>query len=323
MCGAVWRYPAPDAGGRAGGAGAPLNMDVRQIRYFVHVAELGSFSKASRRLNVAQPALSRQVKLLEDAFGAQLLTRSPRGVVPTEAGAVLLSRGRMILTQLEELRDEVTHAAGHPSGEVVLGVPPSLAGGFAGPLVETCRSRFPDVGLRVIEGLSIFLEEWLTLGRIDLAVVTGPAGPPVPGRRELAMEEMMLVGSRDLTSLADGPVPLAEVARMDLTVTRGFRDLIDRAVAPSGLNLRYAGEFDSLHLLREMLGRGGCVTILPESLIHWDGYAREFLVRRIVDPHLRRRILCAFCNGRPQTPALRAVGDLLASTAAKLFSEPG
>src|SRR6476661_9282295 len=102
-------------------------MDLRQLEYFVRVAELGSFTRAAIELDVAQPALSRQVRLLEVELRQTLLTRNGRGAVPTEAGKLLLAHGRGILHQVERARDELDRLRGGVAGRVALGLPNSLA----------------------------------------------------------------------------------------------------------------------------------------------------------------------------------------------------
>src|SRR3546814_14168642 len=128
-------------------------MDTRALRYFVHVAQLKSFSRAAAHLRIAQPALSRQIRNLEDELGVQLLTRSVRGVQMTEAGALLLERAEVILDQIKKARLEVAAEAGEPSGRLTLAVTPAAGPMLVPPLVERCEASFPKVSLRFVEGL--------------------------------------------------------------------------------------------------------------------------------------------------------------------------
>lgn len=118
-------------------------MDLRQIRYFTRVAHLRSFSKAAEQLEVAQPALSRQVQALEEELDVQLLLRTTRGVEPTDAGLVFLERGEKILISIEEMREAVVRAFEHPAGELTLGLPPSLCASFAPSCSKTLARKFP------------------------------------------------------------------------------------------------------------------------------------------------------------------------------------
>ncbi|MBN8557847.1 MAG: LysR family transcriptional regulator, partial [Burkholderiales bacterium] len=154
-------------------------MDLRQLEYFVRVAELGSFTRAALALDVAQPALSRQVRLLELELRQSLLTRHGRGAAPTEAGQVLLEHARGILHQVEHARDELARLRGALAGRVTLGLPPSVARALAVPLVQAFGQQLPEARLSITEALSASMQEQLASGRLDIAVLYN--AQPVPG----------------------------------------------------------------------------------------------------------------------------------------------
>ena len=131
-------------------------MDLKQLETFVQVAELGSFTRASNALGVAQPALSRQVRLLEVELRQALFERTGRGVVLTEAGKRLLAHGRVILAQVERALQDLEDQRGAASGRLVIGLPPSVSRQLTGPLVAAFRERFPKASLSVVEGLSTY-----------------------------------------------------------------------------------------------------------------------------------------------------------------------
>ena len=149
-------------------------MDLRQLEYFVRVAELGGFSRAATALDVAQPALSRQVRLLEVELRQNLLTRNGRGAVPTEAGQLLLEHARGILHQVERARDELARMRGGLAGRVALGLPPSVARALAVPLMHAFRQQLPEARLAIIEALSTSMQEQIGTGRLDLPCSTTP-----------------------------------------------------------------------------------------------------------------------------------------------------
>ena len=146
-------------------------MDLKQLAYFVHVAEFGSFTRASAFLRVAQPALSRQIRALEVELRQTLLERNGRGVTLTEPGKQLLAHARGILQQVERARQDMEDERGAASGHLAVGMPPSISRALTAPLVTAFRSRFPRATLTVVEGLSTYMLEWLQIGRIDVAVV--------------------------------------------------------------------------------------------------------------------------------------------------------
>ena len=153
-------------------------MDLRQLEYFVRVAELGSFTRAAVALGVAQPALSRQVRLLEVELRQNLLVRNGRGALPTEAGKLLLEHGRGILHQVERAREELGRIRGALAGRVAIGLPPSVAKVLAVPLIRECRKRMPEATLSISESLSLGMQESLVSGRLDIALLYNAAPAP-------------------------------------------------------------------------------------------------------------------------------------------------
>src|SRR5882672_7332336 len=150
-------------------------MDIKQLDYFVHVADLGSFTKAASLLAIAQSALSHQVRQLEIELKQPLLYRNGRGVTPTDAGKRLLAHARGILMQVRRARDELTDTSDAMVGHVIFGLPPSIARLFTVPLVKSFRNSFPKGTLGVVEALSASVVEWLVEGRLDIGLVYDPS----------------------------------------------------------------------------------------------------------------------------------------------------
>ena len=182
-------------------------MDLKQLEYFVRVAELGSFTRAAQVLGVAQPALSRQVRLLEVELRQNLLVRNGRGATPTQAGQLLLEHGRGILHQVERALEELGRVRSGLSGRVALGLPPSVARMLTVPLTRAFRQRLPQAKLSISEGLSTAMQENLTNGRLDIAVLYNPS--PVPGieLQALLEEDLLLVQPRPPGLQEDPPPP--------------------------------------------------------------------------------------------------------------------
>ncbi|MEI8324895.1 MAG: LysR family transcriptional regulator, partial [Betaproteobacteria bacterium] len=153
-------------------------MNLKQLEYFVRVAELGSFSKAALILNIAQPALSRQVRLLETDLHVTLLTRNGRGVVLTEMGQRLFDHSVGILQLVAHVTEEIEGARNVPCGRIVVGLPPSMGRRLTLPLVQSFRRSFPKARLAIVEGLSTHLTEWIASGRVDLGLIHNPEPNP-------------------------------------------------------------------------------------------------------------------------------------------------
>jgi LysR family nitrogen assimilation transcriptional regulator len=169
-------------------------MDLRQLRYFIAIAEQGSFSRAANLLHIAQPALSLHVRNMEFDLGTPLLSRSPKGVVPTEAGEILLRNARIILDQFTIAEEEIRGHDNDPSGEVRLGLPGTISQILAVPLITAARTRYPKIKLRIAEAMSGFVLEWMRDSRIDLAVLYGNVSDKGISMVRILQEELVFFG---------------------------------------------------------------------------------------------------------------------------------
>src|SRR5262249_36974053 len=147
-----------------------LIMDLRDLRYFVHIAELGNITHAAQALRVAQPSLTRHMQKLEDDLGVAIFTRVNRGVRLTEAGRRLLDRASRILCDVDLARREVAAQNSVASGRVAIGVSPTLCPVLLPQLIARMRRDYPAVELEIAQAGSMILPEWLRAGRLDLAV---------------------------------------------------------------------------------------------------------------------------------------------------------
>ena len=146
-------------------------MDLRQLRYFAQIVESGSLSKASRQLFIAQPALSQQLSKLEGEVGKPLLTRSSKGVAPTDNGLALYHHARFMLRQLDQALSIARKESGAVQGMVSVGLPATTVSALGLPLVRRIRERYPSILLNVVEGMSGHLGQMMRTGQLDLAVL--------------------------------------------------------------------------------------------------------------------------------------------------------
>ena len=171
-------------------------MDIKKLDYFVHVADLRSFTKAASLLSVAQSALSHQVRQLETELDQPLLYRNGRGVTPTDAGRRLLAHARGILLQVRRAHEELGVTRGAMVGHIIFGMPPSIARLLTVPLIKSFSNSYPEGTLSVIEAMSAPIVEWLVEGRIDIGLVYNPAPLPSVESRPLQEQEMFLISNK-------------------------------------------------------------------------------------------------------------------------------
>ena len=285
-------------------------MDLKQLEYFVHVAEFGSFTQSSRFLRVAQPALSRQVRALEVELRQTLFQRNGRGVTLTEPGRRLLEHARGILQQVQRACHDLEQQRGAVSGRVVIGLPPSVSRTLTGPLVRAFRERFPGASFGIVEGLSDHLLEWLAVGRVDFALVYSGSAPPSIELEPLRVEPMFLVGARPARGGARlvGPaVSLAQVAAAELVIPprpHSIRMLLDSTLADAGLKARVALEIESVPTILDLVQHEGFQAVLTLNAIRRSGNEAGFQARPIGKPRLAATLRLATSAQRPGGPLM-------------------
>lgn len=289
-------------------------MDLRQLTTFLHVAELGSLSRAADRLRIAQPALSRQIRLLEEELKVTLFTRHGRGMVPTSAGELLRARAGSILRQLEETRTELIQEQGAVRGRVVFGLPPTVGAVVATRLIERFLTAHPEVTLRVVQAFSGYLLDWLQGGEVDIAVVYGGAATAGVRASPLLVETLCLVAEAGRGLQPHQAIPFAEVAAQRLVLPgpqHGLRQLVEAEARRRGLALDIVVEADDLPMLKELAAKGLGATVLPRAAVHAELAAGLLGAAPIVEPHLSRKLVVAEPLGRRPSNAVRRFGAVL------------
>ncbi|WP_322055095.1 LysR substrate-binding domain-containing protein [Paraburkholderia bannensis] len=284
-------------------------MDVRQLRYFVNIVDYGSLGKAAEKLFVAQPSLSQQIAKLEDDLGVPLLVRSPQGVKPTAAGQALYRHARLVLHQMEQLRQEVREGVGAESGTVAIGLPTTMASVLAMPVFRRVRGRFPGIRLQFFESMSGYLNELLANGRLDLAILFRDTATPGISALPVLDEELYLMGEPGVPARARTCTlaSLADVPMVAPGVSNGLRLLLERTFAREQVPLNIIADIDSLPMLLSAAQSGAACTILPSSALALRASAERPKTRRIVDPVIRRPASICWPNALPVSSASLAV----------------
>lgn len=300
-------------------------MNLKQLEYFVAVAELGSFSKAAVILNIAQPALSRQVRLLETDLHVTLLMRNGRGVVLTEAGKRLFDHSIGILQLVSRTREDIEASRDVPSGRIVVGLPPSMGRLLSLPLVEGFRRALPKARLTIVEGLSAHLAEWISTGRVDIGLLHNPEPQPALEVTPVLEEPLGLVspamkpggkagkGAGKKVSPRD-TATLAELTRLPLILperSHAIRKLLETQAALSGHKLNVSLEISSVQSILDLVRAGHGHALLTPSALAASGEAAAFRFRPLVEPPLSSTLCLAVSAHKPATPLSRHVFRML------------
>ncbi len=267
-------------------------MDIRQIQYFVCLYEEGNVTRAARRLNVVQSALSMQLARLEAETGQKLFERTSRGMVPTQAGRTLFGLFLPILRDIANAREEIARLGEDVSGELRVGFLESTTGVLSRALAEYTE-RHPRVVVRAINGYSSFFIDQVTAGQLDIALINRP-------RQRLALnvtpvhdEEMVVVAAAGNDLGLGREIGMRDLAAYPLVVPsrqHGLRGVIDRHANLAGIELDPRLEIDALSAIVELVTHGRWVTILPLITVHHGLESGALRAYRLDAPHVTRSL---------------------------------
>jgi len=270
-------------------------INLRQLRYFVRIAEVGNITRAAEQLNVAQPALGLQIRQLEQELQTELLLRHSRGVVLTEAGTLLLERARRILLDVEDLKREIRGGAVNDQEmeTMILGLTPSIMLQIGPDMLVDAKQTMPGVSLSLVEELSHALESSLDRGELHYALAYGAdATRPGVQRRALLVEELVFVRPPTEEPLS-ATLTLAEALKHDLAQA-GERDMVQRllkgAAEKFSLDLRIAYEAESIAAMRTLVVRGAASSMMPFGTAVEEILAGKLAMQRISDVPLTRTL---------------------------------
>lgn len=288
-------------------------MELRQFRYFIKIADLGSFSRASRALHIAQPALSQQIALMEAELGHPLLLRESRGVRLTEPGRALYSHAQRLLRQVDDAFTAVRHSAAQPVGRVSVGLPLSTASQYALPLLSAVRQHHPGIEIEFFDEISGHLIHGLNSGKLDLAVLVNDDDARLVPHVALMDERLFLISRTDLRP-SRRTLSLRQLVDLPLALPgpgQGVRPILDQALAQRDLRLGpLAVCANSMGIMRHALLEGLAHSVMPWGAV-CDDVSTNRLVLTPIAPVLNRRVyVCTGPDGNLSIAA-RAVHDLL------------
>jgi LysR family tcuABC transcriptional regulator len=291
-------------------------MELRQLRYFVRIVELGSIGRAALDLDLVQSALSQQISRLEGELSTRLLQRTAKGAVPTEAGLAFFREAQLTLRHAAQAVRVAQHA--RLSGTVSVGLAPTTAAVLAMPFMRSMRARYPDVRLHIVESLSGHLATMLDSRELDLAVLFNTQAATRWNVTPLLEEELLLIrSSHRMTGSGTAAVgsrkalTTAQLATIPLilpTDTHGLRSALDAAFARARLTPQLVGEIDSLAILMDAVDAGFGATVQPGAAVgRWKDAVERFHLTPLADRETRRRnALCSLSDDELSPAGLAA-----------------
>ena len=299
-------------------------MELRQLRYFVRIVELGSMSRAALELDMVQSALSQQISRLESELSTRLLQRTPRGVIPTEAGQAFFHQAQLTLRHAQQ----AIHAAQQArlSGAVSMGLSPTIANVLGLPLMRAMRERYPDVRLHMVSALSGHLTSLLNARQLDLAILFDTQSARRWSVMPLLEEQLFLIQSRQQPVAPqiqhEVPISLEQLQQVPLILpsgSHGLRSSIMASFTSAGFQSQMAMEIDSLSLLMEAVAAGMGATVQPWSAVGmYRDAAERFQWSQIADDSVRRKAALCSLSDDELSPAALAARVVLTDCARQL-----
>lgn len=265
-------------------------MELRQLRYFVTVAELQNFTRAAAAVRIAQPALSRQIRKLEGELGALLLHRDGRSAILTDAGKKFYAHARSVLREIDDAKQDLLEEKETPTGSVGFGFPPHVGPTFAVSLVKRFTELCAKAHLRVVEGFSNQLADWLFTGRLDAALLYNASNYKHLRTEFTVNEDMCLVGPPGDRNTSGGQVAFSRLAGLPLIVPdrpSNTRARLEEAMAEANVTLEFSMEVDSLSTIKRLVASGQGYALLTFVTIHGEVESRQLSAAKVIKPSLR------------------------------------
>ncbi|WP_275451039.1 LysR substrate-binding domain-containing protein [Afipia sp. P52-10] len=266
------------------------------MRHFVRIAELGSFSRAEAALDISQPSLSRQIRLLEQSLHTKLFARTGRGVTLTAAGAVFLPHAQAILESVSRGETALAESSKGLAGRIVIGLPPRIARVITGPLVEAFRKQFSQASIVIAEGLSPILVEGLKLGRIELALLFNAPNDPQLVLDPLCEEELVLVGHTANRRRLPSQIKFDRLSQFPLILPpmpNSVRASIETARQRAGVHLDIVVEVNTMHAILDLVERRVGFSVIPRGMLLEAKNGKGFEFADIRSPRLLNTVLRA------------------------------
>lgn len=287
-----------------------LTSDLQKWRAFLAIAELGSLTRAALFLDSNQSLLSRHLNALERECKARLFNRTGRGVALSDVGERIFPLVRALLSDAEQLEAEIHGEAREPAGRVTIGSLPSITDPMVGRLFKQLRERHPAVQLKVLEGSSGQVEEWLADARVDIAILYRYGSAPLEHEQALATVDSYLIGAPGDRLTAAAELPFAALHELPFIlpgVPNGLRTALDTMARAERITLAPVIEADSLPLMRSTVAEARLYTVLPLHAVWSEVQEGKLQAARIGSPGLQRIVSMALARTKGPGRAVAAV----------------
>lgn len=289
-------------------------MEFKQLRALITVADTGNVTKAASLLHIVQPAVSRQLRLLEEDVGVTLFIRGKHGMDLTAEGKILVEYARRVLNDIERARAEVRPTKGSIGGIVNVGLLPSTSAILSSTLVSAVAEAYPGIRIRILVGFVGHLQQWLSNGEIDIALLYGPNLTQAAQAKPILTESFCAVGKPDSKMDFSQPIRFKQLAQQPMILPsqpHGLRSLMDNAAAETGLEFNIIAETNSMAVQKDLVLAGLGITVLPEVAVLDDLKRGLLAAAPLIEPKLVRKVIIAQPVHRQSTAAVSCTLTIL------------
>ena len=299
-------------------------MDLKQLRAFVTVADTGNVTRAASLLNLVQPAVSRQLRMLEEDLGTELFDRSRHGMRLTPAGKTMLEYARRILNEVARAKAEIQPTQGPVSGIVTIGLLSSTSDLLATLLATQVARSYPHIRLRLTIGYAGHLQDWLEAGDVDAALLYGQKETSTLQVKALLEEGLWVVAPASAGLSRQQPLPWERIAREPFILPaapQGLRAAIEQATTQAGVALQVFAETNALSVQKALVEQGHGWSILPVVGVAHEVEHGLLSAAPLAAPGLRRTIVLAAPSNRQATAPVRCVVNTLLDCVKATFDQ--
>ena len=289
-------------------------MELRQLKYFISVAQHGSFTAAAEELHVSQPALGTQVKKLEEELDVNLFDRNFHGVELTQAGSRFLSHAKDILEKINFASRDISEFQGKVEGVVNIGVTPSSGRVLLPSILDECSTHYPDINLSCRQGYSDEMIRWVKNGNVNLAFSHEDGGEGNLTAIPMLAQELCVIGPPELVGKNGEPVDFAELGNFPLIQerkTHATRDLLERTAEQFKIKLDIMLDADPIYMRKQMMESYKRCTISVYGLFYDEVLNGKFSARPIDTPEMIRVLYIIKKGGEGIRPAERVILDMI------------
>lgn len=300
------------------------NIKLQQLRHFVLSAKVGNFSKASKDLGIAQPALSQSIVKLETNLNVKLLKRTQKGVTLTEAGKLFFPKVTSILNNLNEAEQDIKSLTNNPSGDVKIFLSPKLAGLISVKLYKLILLKYPKINIQFEEGFGLRGGKLIENGEVDLGILPDWNFNIDVNSKLIVSDNLYFYGKKDKIHNTNDSIKFSELINYPLILTGAqivLRQKLNSLSNQLGKKLQIILESESQTYTQSFINEGLAYSIGPSEASYVERKDNKFFAKEIVEPNISRSVTLCWPKNKAVSNATEIVAQNIVFIMKELLEE--